>query len=121
MIIKNLDDLPSFIAGDLTEIKEVLHPKNEPIELNYSLAHATVAVGASSVPHVLTDSSEVYFILSGMGTAYVDEQPIEMKEGSVLLIPKGANQWIENKGQTPLTFLCIVSPPWTKAQEIVKT
>ncbi len=119
MIIKNLQDIPSFMAGDLTQIKEVLHPKNEDIDLNYSLAHATVGVGESSLPHTLKDSTEVYFILSGIGTAFIADRVIDVKVGSVLLIPKGEIQWIKNTGRTPLNFLCIVSPPWTEQQEDV--
>ena len=67
MFKKSLSDIPSFIAGDKTIIKEFVHPKNDVVDVNYSLAHAMVEVGKASEPHILTKSSELYVVLEGEG------------------------------------------------------
>lgn len=117
MLIKNTNLLPAFLAGDLTQIKELLHPKNDGIELNYSLALATLEVGESSLPHRLVGSSEVYFLLEGAGEMHLDEQVREVAAGDLIFIPANALQFIKNTGGGRLAFLCIVSPPWSPEDE----
>lgn len=119
MHFKALTDAPAFTAGDLTEIREILHPDKANLNLSYSLAHASLGVGASSVPHILKESSEVYFILEGQGRAFIGEQVKEMQTGDLVFIPAGERQYIQNIGDTDLKFLCVVSPPWSKEQEVV--
>ncbi len=117
MIVKNQQDIPQFLAGDHTIIQEVLHPKNDQIDLAYSLAFARLEPGKSSLPHILHQSSELYVITKGIGLARVGEEEQTVGEGSVVLIPAGQKQWIENVGDHMLEFYCIVSPPWSKDQE----
>lgn len=117
MLFKNLKNIPEFIAGDKTIIKEVLHPKNDAVELGYSLAHAVVKPGEKSLPHILHTKSEAYFILEGQGMVYIDKKSKLLSKGDTVLIPAGANQWIENTGSEDLEFLAIVSPPWSEETE----
>ena len=35
-----------------------------------------------------------------------------VEPGCVVHIPPGTVQWVENTGDIPFRFLCIVSPPW---------
>ena len=119
MLHKSLKDLKSFEAGDKTNIIEVLHPKNDNISLGYSLAHASLEVGESSLPHILEECSEVYFILKGEGKVVIGEEQRPIKEGDTVFVPKGATQYVENQGTTKLEFLCIVSPAWFEEQEKV--
>lgn len=117
---KELNNLKAFKAGDDTIIKEVLHPKNDGIAYGYSLAYAELAAGTASLPHQLMQSSETYVIHTGQGRAFIDGKAYEMRVGDTLFIPAGAEQWIENTGNEPLGFWCIVLPPWSEAQEEVK-
>ena len=119
MLFKSLDQIQSFIAGDETIIKEWLHPKNDAVDTNYSLAFAEVEPGKSSLPHALKTSSEAYIILEGQGVAHVDDELQAVQPGDLVLIPAGAKQYIENTGSGNLRFLCFVSPPWNKDEEIV--
>ncbi len=120
MIIKKLKDLQSFVAGDETILKEWLHPKNGDPATPYSLAHAVIEPGKSSLPHRLKEHSEVYIVLDGRGTAYVDQKPVELAPKELLFIPAGAEQYVVNEGTEPLEFLCIVAPPWEKDSEVVQ-
>jgi mannose-6-phosphate isomerase-like protein (cupin superfamily) len=61
----------------------------------------------------------VYIILDGEGTAYVDGQAAVLRAGDVLFIPAGAEQYLDNTGNTTIRFLCIVDPAWSKDTEIV--
>ncbi len=118
MIIKSLDRLPGFTAGDSSFLKELLHPDKEPLAIRYSLARAEVAPGAKTLPHRLT-GAEVYVILEGRGLMHVGTEAAEVAPGEAVYIPPGTPQWIENIGGAPLAFLCIVDPAWTPAGEEV--
>ncbi len=120
MIIKKLKDIEAFTAGDETILKEWLHPKNGDPATPYSLAHAVLQPGKSSLPHCLKERSEVYIVLEGRGTAFVDQRPVNLSPKELLFIPAGAEQYVVNEGDGPLEFLCIVSPPWDKASEVVQ-
>ena len=51
MLVKHIEEVSEFLAGDHTILKEVLHPSNDPIDINYSIAHARLEAGKASLPH----------------------------------------------------------------------
>jgi mannose-6-phosphate isomerase-like protein (cupin superfamily) len=95
----------------------LLHPKNDAIDLSYSLALATVDVGRKSYQHKL-EQTEVYHILQGHGRMFIEYEDKEVRVGDVIVIPAKALQCIENIGSEPLIFAAIVSPPWTKDGDV---
>lgn len=119
MLLKWIEEVHAFTAGDETKIREVLHPKNETLDLPYSLAHASLEPGERSLPHRLRSSAEVYVILEGRGMVICDGEQREVGPGAVVLIPAGAEQYAINSGQVTFRFLCIVSPPWSEDDEVV--
>ncbi len=119
MLKRSIQDTPSFVAGDETLIREVLHPKNEAIPLPYSLAFATLATGKSSRPHILQTSSEVFVFTQGTGEIFVGEESTRVSTGDVVHVPMGAKQYIKNDSDGELKFWCIVAPSWSKKDEIV--
>lgn len=118
MLIRKLYECEEFIAGDGTQLRELLHPDKQPIELRYSLAHAVVPVGQTSVPHSLT-TSEVYYILSGTGEMHIADEVQTVEPGDAVYIPPNARQFIRNSGPEPLVFICMVDPAWRKEDETV--
>ncbi len=119
MLIRSLQDCTEFIAGDNTILREILHPDKEALALGYSLAHASVAPGLSSIDHSLR-TSEVYYILEGEGLMHIDSQTRIVKAGDTVYIPPQARQHIENISKTEiLKFICIVDPAWQAEDEIV--
>jgi mannose-6-phosphate isomerase-like protein (cupin superfamily) len=120
MLIRKLQLCTEFTAGDNTALRELLHPDKQSLDLRYSLAHATVAVGQTSTPHALK-TSEVYYILQGFGAIYIGAEIQEVEPGDAIYIPPGAKQFIRNLGTEPLVFLCIVDPAWRLEDEIVFT
>jgi mannose-6-phosphate isomerase-like protein (cupin superfamily) len=118
MLIRKLLDCPEFIAGDGTQLRELLHPDKQDIALRYSLAHAVVPVGQVSTPHALA-TSEVYYILSGQGEMHIDDEASPVQPGDAIYIPPNARQYIRNTGAEPLVFICLVDPAWRVEDETV--
>ncbi len=118
MFIKDLQDCVEFIAGDNTILREILHPDKAELELRYSLAHAVLKPGLTSQPHKLK-TSEVYYILEGEGTMYINEENAKVRSGQTVYIPPNSKQYIKNTGNIDLKFLCIVDPAWRVEDEEV--
>ncbi|MDX2232555.1 MAG: cupin domain-containing protein [Leptolyngbyaceae cyanobacterium bins.349] len=118
MLIRKLHQCEEFVAGDGTLLRELLHPDKHPLALRYSLAHAIVPVGQTSIPHALT-TSEVYYILSGNGEMHINDEAQSVEPGDAVYIPPHARQFIQNTGTEPLVFICIVDPAWRKDDETV--
>jgi len=118
MLIRKLNECEEFIAGDRTILRELFHPDKQSLALGYSLAHAIVSVGDTSQSHSLT-TSEVYYILSGIGEMNIDGETQIVSSGDAIYIPPNAKQFITNTGSEPLIFICIVDPAWRKEDETV--
>lgn len=116
MFHKKLEEAPEFIAGDHTRLRELMHPKQDKVAINYSLAHASVTPGKASLPHRLI-SSESYYILQGQGQMHIEDTVFPVQKDSVFLVPPNALQHIENTGDEDLVFLCIVEPYWQETEE----
>ncbi len=116
MFIRKLDDCTTIVAGDNTILKEILHPDKADLSIRYSLAHAIVPPGKASLPHTLT-TSEVYYILAGQGEMHINDENTLVQQSDTVYIQPGGIQWIQNTGDEPLVFLCIVDPPWREEDE----
>lgn len=118
MLIRKLNACEEFTAGDGTLLRELLHPDKQPIDLRYSLAHAIVPVGQTSIAHSLK-TSEVYYILSGTGEMHINDDMQWVEPGDAIYIPPNAIQFIHNSGAEPLIFICLVDPAWRKQDETI--
>ena len=83
MFIIDLNECEEIIAGDKTVLRELLHPDKADLKIRYSLAHASVKPGQSSLPHRLK-TSEVYYILEGEGVMHVDDESAEVRSGQAV-------------------------------------
>ncbi|MGD2072223.1 MAG: cupin domain-containing protein [Candidatus Thorarchaeota archaeon] len=122
MLVKELDDCKEIVALDDSIIRELLNPLHDQadLKLNYSLAHATVKPGKATLPHRFKTASEVYYILKGRGIMHINDQSADVGPGATIYIPPMAIQYVENKSQEDLEFLCIVYPSWQPdAEELV--
>ena len=116
MLIKDLKNCEEIVAGDNSILREVLHPKNEELQIRYSLAHAIVKPGQTSLTHKMK-TSEVYYILEGEGIMYIDKESEKVHAGQAIYIPPDSTQYIKNTGKSDLKFLCIVDPAWRPEDE----
>ncbi len=123
MLIKTPDNCKYFKALDKTSICELLHPEREEadVQMNFSIAHAILKPGESSLPHRMKSSVEIYFILEGKGIMHIENESEEVETNQTIYIPPNSIQWIKNIGDTDLKFLCMVNPPWeAEDEELVK-
>jgi mannose-6-phosphate isomerase-like protein (cupin superfamily) len=118
MFIRRLQDCPEFVAGDNSILRELLHPDKAALALSYSLAHAIVRPGQTTLPHRLR-TAEVYYIMSGEGMMHIGDESSPVQPGDAVYIPPHARQFIHNPGTTDLLFVCIVDPAWRKEDEEV--
>jgi mannose-6-phosphate isomerase-like protein (cupin superfamily) len=116
MLIKKLQDCEEFTAGDRSRLREILNPGKEDILTRYSVAWAMICPGERTRAHRLA-SSEVYFIINGVGRMYINNEEKIVGKHDTIYIPPHAVQRIENTGQGNLEFLCIVDPAWQPAVE----
>ena len=116
MSVKHLKNCKEFVAGDGSLLRELLHLGKGDFQIGYSLAHAAVGIGKSTKPHRLK-STEVYYILAGKGSMYIDSEFFDVSEDCTVYIRPGALQYIENTGDCELKFLCIVQPAWKQEDE----
>ena len=117
-LVKYRADVQQIVAGDGCFLQEMLHPAHDAADLPYSLAYAYVEVGGRTLDHTL-EQSEVYYVIAGTGTMYLDGKPHQVQTGATYYIPEGCSQWLQNDGETRFEFICIVAPPWTEEGETV--
>jgi mannose-6-phosphate isomerase-like protein (cupin superfamily) len=121
VFIKDEKDGAYFQAGDQSLLCELLHPEREKVSLQmgFSLARAIVKPGQSTRLHRLKTSSEIFYLLQGEGLIRIEEETQAVFTGQAIYIPPNARQCIRNTGAAELIFLCLVSPPWNKEDEVV--
>ncbi len=117
-IVRHIDSLPQIVAGDLCHLTEIFNPAKEKLPLHYSIAYAYVEPGGKTLNHFLQET-EVYYIISGQGTMFLDDEPHPVRTGSSYLIPPQTNQWLRNDGDSRIEFLVMVDPPWTPEGETI--
>lgn len=121
MLIKDIQNGEYFKAIDNTILCELLHPakEDEVLNIRYSIAHAIVKPGETTLPHKLKTSTEVYYVLDGKGIIHIDEESAEVHSGQAIYIPPNTKQYIQNRGNSDLKILCIVYPMWRIEDEKV--
>ena len=119
MIICDIANCTHERVIDRSLLCELLHPDKVAgaQALECSIAHAIIPPGKSTLPHLLKSSTELYYILKGVGEMHIGNESAPVSPGQIVLIPPQARQWIRNTGRENLVFLCIVSPKWQVEDE----
>ena len=119
MLIRDVRDREYFTTLDNAFLCELLHPANETEELaiRFSIAHAIVKPGEMTRPHRLKTAAEIYYILDGKGVLFIDTESATVRSGQAVYIPPNSTQYIQNMGDSELSFLCIVEPMWRREDE----
>ncbi len=112
MIVRTLESRTLIRANDDTALRELFNPLIDALPISFSLAHASLPVGAASARHHLEGSMEIYYILSGEGRMHIDEDSRPVATGDTVVIPAGSIQWLENTGDSELCLLAMVEPAW---------
>lgn len=118
MDIKNLDEVPSFITKDGSEIRELLAHRNSIIR-NQSLAEARLPAGASTQEHYHVRTEEIYYLTHGAGRFRIDGEARDVKAGDAIAIPPGCRHKLWNTGTDPLRVLCCCAPAYEHDDTII--
>lgn len=128
IFLRDIKDGIYFQAGDQSILCELLHPDRQglppdrqglPLQMGFSLAHAKVKPGQSTLIHKLSTSAEIFFILEGEGIIHIEQESASIHPGLVVYIPPNKQQFIQNTGTLDLTLLCMVYPQWRKEDEVI--
>jgi len=118
MDIKNLNEVPSFITKDGSEIRELLAHRNSVIR-NQSLAEACVPVGASTQEHYHVQTEEIYYITHGTGRMRIEGEICDVKTGDAIAIPPGRKHKLWNNGNEALRLLCCCAPAYEDSDTVI--
>jgi mannose-6-phosphate isomerase-like protein (cupin superfamily) len=81
-----------------------------------SMAHFTLAPGATSIAVAHRTIDEVWFILGGRGEMWrrlgEHEEAVALAPGVCLVIPVGTSFQYRSLGPEPLTAVGVATPPW---------
>jgi len=118
MDIKNLNEAPSFITKDGSEIRELLAHRNSVIR-HQSLTEARVPVGASTQEHYHAKTEEIYYITHGAGRIRIAGETRDVKPGDAIAIPPGSKHKLWNTGNEPLRLMCCCAPAYEHDDTII--
>ena len=89
----------------------ILELLNDPELSNQSIARARVKPGITTAWHSLNHTSEIYYILEGIGEVEIGHDLKEVvSKNEMVFIPKNLKQRIRNTGAKDLVFLCFCVP-----------
>ena len=118
MDIGNLNEVPSFVTKDGSEIRELLAYRNSEIR-NQSLAEARLPVGGSTQEHYHPEAEEIYYITDGTGRIRIEGELREVKAGDAIAIPPGRKHKLWNTGMETLRLLCCCAPAYEHADTVI--
>jgi mannose-6-phosphate isomerase-like protein (cupin superfamily) len=118
MDIKNLNEVPSFITKDGSEIRELLAHRNSVIR-HQSLAEARLPAGASTQEHYHVRTEEIYYLTHGTGRIRIGDETLEVKAGDAIAIPPGHKHKLWNIGSEPLRLLCCCAPAYEHDDTVI--
>jgi mannose-6-phosphate isomerase-like protein (cupin superfamily) len=118
MDVRRIGECEEITANDGCRLRELLHPDRGAAGLPYSLAVASVEPGRRTMPHRLVAETEVYYVVRGRGVMHIGDEESKLEPGDAVIIPAGAEQWIECAGADALEFVALVSPPWREDHDV---
>jgi len=118
MDIRNLDEAPSFITKDGSEIRELLAHRNSVVRLQ-SLAEARLPAGASTQEHYHVRTEEIYYLTHGEGRIRIEDETCDVKAGDAIAIPPGRKHKLWNTGNETLRLLCCCAPGYEHSDTVI--
>ena len=102
----------SLVERDILTRGDAMKPTKKGAVLRYinSFSYDTLAPGVTTVPTRLDERQEIFYILSGRGTATGAGDTVELYENVAILMPANLEFRIKNTGGQPLTMYLIDEP-----------
>lgn len=118
MIFSKRDDCRPYVTKDGSSIRELMHPGVQGNQAQ-SLAEATIAVGQQTAAHKHLQTEELYYVRSGTGLIFVDDEQRTVAAGDTVAIPPGTVHAIRNTGDIDLVILCACTPPYSHDDTVI--
>ncbi len=83
-----------------------------PLEHSEHLTLQLVQVRDREQPHVHTRYDLVVVLVGGVGTLYLENEPLPMRTGDIAFIPRNTPHFFVNDGQEPAAALVVFAPPF---------
>ncbi|MGB9790413.1 MAG: cupin domain-containing protein [Thermotoga caldifontis] len=102
-------ELVSNMRGGKGQV-EITHLVDRNLLANEArlFAKLTLKPGTSIGPHRHENEFEVFFVLSGRGIFYDNDNPVEVQAGDVCLTMSGETHSIENNSSEDLVLLAVI-------------
>jgi len=104
----------------ISKAEFVKHPKEDGVFMKHFFSSADndrlnnlevkIEKGSQISPHVHENSSEFYYVLSGIGEFLIDGKWISIKQGDALKAPMGMEHGLKNTGDDLLCVFSTFSP-----------
>lgn len=100
------------LAVDNTEIRTLFSTEAA------SVVHCTLPPRATSVATRNIGTNEIWYFITGQGELWRrqegtgEEETVRVGPGTALTMPANVGFEFRNCSEEPLTFLCVVMPPW---------
>jgi mannose-6-phosphate isomerase-like protein (cupin superfamily) len=117
MFVRRLEDVKPYVTKDESLIREFFHPLYDtsgmiPRNVPVSLALATVNPGKRTLRHVHETSTELYYIIKGVGTIELGSKTESLEENTLVYIPPKTDHRVTNTDKEDLLILCVSNPPY---------
>ena len=107
--------MANYKTFELGKISEISKRENGKAFLHDALQLTSCEISVNCVPkgykvpfnHKHKQNEEIYIIIKGEGIIEIDGSPINVKEGTSVIIAPPAIRTIENAGNEDLQFICI--------------
>ena len=113
MLVRNINDrevLDTTYIAHGGAIAQMVLDQRTLKEIGF-LAIARLEKGREIEPHI-DPMEEIYFLLSGEGEMYVDNETRHVGPGDAIWIPAGFRHGLKNSGDEDCVILVTASPVW---------
>lgn len=118
MEIIKITDCPKFISQDNAIVQEIVSRRNSSVK-NQSLAKVTIQPGNSVFEHYHKKTEELYHIIKGEGTMYIENDKQIISVGETVVILPGQKHTINNHNDTDLVMLVMCAPGYEDEDQII--
>ena len=114
-MIKKIEDLPAQlkenIRGGTGKALSVDYLAPDEMEGILMASRIVLEPGASVGEHLHPKTEELYLVLEGRGTGYLDGEPFEVGPGDAWLCKAGHTHGLRNDPEKPLAFFAVLTSP----------
>lgn len=107
--------MTNYKITETGKIAEIIDAQNGKVFLKDALGLTSCEISVNAVPqgfklpfnHKHKQNEEIYIFLKGEGTITIDNEVIDVKEGSCVKVEPQVSRTLANTGNSELQFICI--------------